>query len=364
MVFKLVGRKGTGFMTFYQELQLNQAGSKAVIKNASGFGEKFRHSAVYLFKILITLLFCMAFVIAYSTIFGNDNSIAGVVVLLCIMVFRFADLGIRVPHAMGAIGVIFAVLAFGPRIANAGNAVFGLATNVICIFLLMVLGCHNVMMANQSTLVLGYLLLYGYDVTGQAYLMRLAAIGTGAVLTGIVYYRNHRRQTYKRDLNSLIQEFDIHSSRTRWQLTVTLGVSSVLFFAALMHLPRAMWAGIAAMSVLLPFRKNIKERVKGRIPGNILGGVAFLLLYLILPPSYYTLIGILGGIGVGLSASYQWQAVFNSLGAMAVAVGILGLPGAIFFRILNNAFGALYGQVFEKLMCRSVDRLTGRQCLE
>lgn len=351
-------------MTFYQELQLNQAGSKAVIKNASGFGEKFRHSAVYLFKILITLLFCMAFVIAYSTIFGNDNSIAGVVVLLCIMVFRFADLGIRVPHAMGAIGVMFAVLAFGPRIANAGNAVFGLMTNVICIFLLMVLGCHNVMMANQSTLVLGYLLLYGYDVTGQAYWMRLAAIGTGAVLTEIVYYRNHRRQTYKRDLKSLIQEFDIHSSRTRWQLTVTLGVSSVLFFAALMHLPRAMWAGIAAMSVLLPFRQNIKERVKGRIPGNILGGAAFLLLYMILPPSYYTLIGILGGIGVGLSASYQWQAVFNSLGAMAVAVGILGLPGAVFYRILNNAFGALYGQVFEKLMCRSVDRLTGRQCLE
>ena len=118
------------------------------------------------------------------------------------------------------------------------------------------------------------------------------------------------------------------------------------------------------MSVLLPFRQNIKERVKGRIPGNILGGAAFLLLYMILPPSYYTLIGILGGIGVGLSASYQWQAVFNSLGAMAVAVGILGLPGAVFYRILNNAFGALYGQVFEKLMCRSVDRLTGRQCLE
>lgn len=351
-------------MTFYQELQLNQAGSKEVIKNAKGFREKSRHIAVYLFKILITLLFCMAFVIGYSTVFGNDNSIAGVVVLLCVMVFRFTDFGIQVPHAMGVIAVIFAVLAFGPRIANSGNLALELATNITCLFLLMVLGCHNVMMANHSTLVLGYLLLYGYDVTGEAYLQRLAALGVGAILTGIVYYRNHHRQIYKRDFKSLLREFDLRSSRTRWQMTVTIGVSTVLFFAGLLHLQRVMWAGIAAMSVLLPFRQNLKERVRGRIPGNILGGAVFILLYLFLPPSAVSYIGILGGIGVGLSASYQWQAVFNSLGAMAVAVGILGLPGAVFYRILNNAFGALYGQVIEKIIHQSIDKMMGEPCLE
>lgn len=84
-------------MTFYQELQLNQAGSKAVIKNARGFQEKFRHIVVYLFKIFITLLFCMAFVIGFSAFFGNDNSIAGVVVLLCIMVFRLPILVLKYP---------------------------------------------------------------------------------------------------------------------------------------------------------------------------------------------------------------------------------------------------------------------------
>lgn len=351
-------------MTFYQELQLNQAGSKAVIKNASGFQEKFRHIVVYLFKIFITLLFCMAFVIGFSAFFGNDNSIAGVVVLLCIMVFRFADFGIKVSHAMGTIGIMFAILAFGPRIANSGNLVFELVTNTICIFLLMILGCHNVVMANHSTLVLGYLLLYGYDVTGEAYLMRVIGLGVGAILTGIVFYRNHRHQQYKRDMKSLFQEFCLHSSRTRWQLTVTFGVSTVIFLAGLLHLPRAMWAGIAVMSVVLPFRQNLKERVRGRIPGNILGGLVFLLLYFILPPSLYTYIGILGGIGVGLSASYHWQSVFNSLGAISVAVGILGLPGAVFFRILNNVFGALYGQVFEKIFYHSMDRIAERTCLE
>ena len=48
-------------MTFYQELQLNQAGSKALIKASKSKKEKHRHIAVYLFKILLTVAFCTAY---------------------------------------------------------------------------------------------------------------------------------------------------------------------------------------------------------------------------------------------------------------------------------------------------------------
>ena len=67
---------------------------------------------------------------------------------------------------------------------------------------------------------------------------------------------------------------------------------------------------------------------------------------------------MIGGVGVGLSASYKWQAVFNSLGAMAIATSFLGLPGAILFRILNNILGSVYGQLFEKLSSRVLDCFT------
>ena len=46
-------------MTLYQELQLNQAGSKQLIRNTQDKKEKARHIAVYLFKILLTLAFCV-----------------------------------------------------------------------------------------------------------------------------------------------------------------------------------------------------------------------------------------------------------------------------------------------------------------
>ena len=67
------------------------------------------------------------------------------------------------------------------------------------------------------------------------------------------------------------------------------------------------------------YKRQIKTRVKGRIPGNLAGGIVFLLVYPILPEAFYPYIGVVGGIGVGLSATYGWQAVFNSFGAMAIA---------------------------------------------
>ena len=82
-------------MTFYQELQLNQAGSKNLLKKSETLKEKLYHMWVYLVKIAATMAFCFFFVSIFSILFGNENSIVGVVVLLCLMVFRNADLGIH-----------------------------------------------------------------------------------------------------------------------------------------------------------------------------------------------------------------------------------------------------------------------------
>ncbi|MGN0484034.1 MAG: FUSC family protein [Lachnospiraceae bacterium] len=340
-------------MTFYQELQLNQAGSKNLIRQAVSTKEKIRHTAIYLLKILLNVSFCMAFVIAYTKIFGEENSVVGVVILLCVLAFRFADLGIQTTDAMCIFPVIFAILAIGPRLANAGGLVQEFVVNSVCILTLLVLGCHNVVMFNHSTLVLDYLLLYGYDVTGRAYLYRLAGIAFGALLTMTVYYHNHRRQEYKRDFRQLLREFNLHSSRTKWQVRMALGVSIAIFLTGMLHCPRRMWAGIACMSVMLPFQKEVSERVKGRIPGNIIGGAVFLAIYFLLPESMHSLIGVISGIGVGFSATYGWQAVFNSLGALAIATSILGLPKAIFFRVFHNVFGAVCGWVTEHICSRA-----------
>ena len=336
-------------MTFYQELQLSPAGSKSYISGFQNLKDKIKHTAVYLFKILLNIAFCTAFIVLYSVLFGAENSTVGLSVLLCIMVFRFADFGIRASHGVCSIFIVFGILAAGPKISNMLPPGLALCTNVIFIMFLMMFGCHNVIMYNHSTLVLAYLLLQGYDVGGGIYSKRLLGLFIGAVITAAVFYRNHRKKSYKRTFKSLFQEFDLSSARTRWQLRLALTVSTVMLIASLLNIQKAMWIGIAAMSVCVPFRNDITYRVKYRAPGNILGGIIFLAAYLLLPEGSVSYMGIIGGIGVGLSASYGWQTVFNAFSALSIAVPVFGLKYAILLRIFNNVFGSVYAWLFERI---------------
>ena len=95
----------------------------------------------------------------------------------------------------------------------------------------------------------------------------------------------------------------------------------------LLGLPRAMWAGIACMSVCLPFTNDCVARSGKRWMFNIVGGLLFVVLYTVLPESMYAYIGIIGGI----------------------ASGLFGMPYAVALRIGANLFGSVYTVLCNKL---------------
>ena len=339
-------------MTFYQELQLSSVGSKQLIKNTTDPKEKRRHILIYNFKVYLVMAFCVAVVSLYSKLTGSNNSVVGVTVLLAVLVLRQADFGIRTTHGLFCIAGIYGILMAGPRIANSVSAVPAFAVNTICIMLLMILGCHNVIMYNHSTFVLGYLLLLGYDVTGAEYIKRVEGLAVGMVLCMFIFYKNQKNRPYRRIFLDLFREFDLNSARGRWYLKLTLIVSSAMLFMNLLDLPRAMWAGIACMSVCLPFTEDCMGRAGKRGMFNIVGCALFIVLYLILPESMYPYIGMIGGIGVGYSAGYAWQTAFNTFGALSIAAGLFGMPAAVALRIGANIFGAAYTILCNKVIDR------------
>ena len=348
-------------MTFYQELQLNQAGSKELLRKSETAQERRYHALIYLAKVAITMLFCFAFVSVFSILFGNENSVVGVVVLLCLMVFRNADFGLHTGQSTPLLALFFVDMAVFPHLAQQAAPLPALLLNVAALAFLVIFGCHNPFMFNQSTLVLGYLLLYGYDVSGDSYRMRLLAMAVGALLSCLVFYRNHKSRTYETGIKGVLQAFDLASSRTNWQLCQIICVPMVLFLAELCKMPRAMWAGIAAMSAIVPLMADMQARVKNRIIGNVAGVLCFLVLYTLLPTSIYAYIGILGGIGVGFSAKYGWQAVFNTFGALAIAEKLYGLKGAVGLRVAQNVFGVVFALLFCAAFYWVMERVTGRR---
>ena len=340
-------------MTFYQELQISSTGSKQLIKNTTDKKEKTRHILIYNFKVYLVVAFCFLVVTAFSMIFGNDNSVPGVVVLLAILVLRQADFGIKTTHGLISIAGIFAILIVGPRLSNMVDPLTAFIINIVCIFLLMMFGCHNVIMYNHSTFVLGYLLLQGYDVAGKSYHLRVVSLVVGMLICMGVFYKNQKNRPYRRSFPDLFREFDLHSARGRWYLRLTLIVSSAMLIMSLLGLPRAMWAGIACMSVCLPFTDDCMGRAEKRGLFNIVGSLIFVALYLVLPESMYPYIGMIGGIGVGYSAGYAWQTAFNTFGALSIAAGLFGLQNAVILRIGANIFGSVYTVICNK----GLDRL-------
>lgn len=337
-------------MIFYEELQLSSAGSKQLIRQAQNADEKRRHILIYNFKVYLVVAFCFAVVTAYSLLFGTANSVVGVIVLLSVMVLRQADFGIQVSHSIGVIFMIFAIMAFAPQLSNMAGPAGAFFINTVCILAILVLGCHNVIMSNQSTFILSYLLLQGYEVSGHDYVLRLLGLFVGSMICAVVFYRTHKNRSYKRRFADLLKEFRPFSVRTGWYLRFTLGIATAMLIGSILHMPRVMWIGIAVMSVLLPFSKDTKYRVKRRGPFNILGCLIFLILYYLLPNKIYAWIGLIGGIGVGYSAGYAWQTVFNTFGALAIAAELFGIKTAIILRIAANVLGSLYAVSFDLVL--------------
>ena len=96
------------------------------------------------------------------------------------------------------------------------------------------------------------------------------------ILCMVIFYKNQKNRPYRRTFLDLFREFDLQSARGRWYLKLTLIVSTAMLGMNLLGLPRAMWAGIACMSVCLPFTEDCVARSGKRWQFNIVGCVFLL----------------------------------------------------------------------------------------
>ena len=184
-------------------------------------------------------------------------------------------------------------------------------------------------------------------MAGKSYQLRVVSLVVGMLICMGVFYKNQKNRPHKRGFMDIFREFNIHSARNNWYLKLTLTVSTAMLIINLLNIPRAMWVGIACMSVCVPFSSDIAPKAKKRAPFNIVGSLIFVALYYTLPKWVHPYIGIIGGIGVGYSAGYSWQTVYNTFGALYIAAGIFGVKTAVLLRIGANIFASLYTVLFD-----------------
>ena len=334
-------------MNFYQAMQLGANNLKPVIKKTEDKKVKQKYITAFILKNILCLIFCIFTATFFGKVFGSENSIVGVVTVIALLTFRLSYLDFETKQSAFTILGIFCILAVGPYLASISTPVLGFVINFISIITIVVLGCYNVNLSNQSIFVLGYLLLFGNPASNySANINRILALLLGGIIVATIFYIKQRNTKFKNTFSDVIKGFNISNERTKWQIKLTFGICSAMLIGELIGLPKVMWIGFACMSILQPTQEKIDFRLRTRFPYMIVGCIMYFIIYLVMPNEYANLIGMLGGIMVGFSGTYEWQTVFNCFGALASAVPVLGLGGAIILRILNNGFGAIYSKVF------------------
>lgn len=337
-------------MSIFGFLQFDPVGIKRHLGELGSTWGKLRYIGFIIMQLTLASVFCMAFIMLFSTAFGPENSIVGLAVLLCIQLVRVSDFGMRRSHGAWAIIALFAIFAAGPKTVNLLEPGWAFAANAGFIFIIVLIGCHNTSAYNQVVLVLSYLLLTGLDVSGRQFDMRLAALAMGAALTISVYWLRRRKPGEESgEFISVFRKFRMSSQRTRWQIRFALGVAGSLLISSLLDWDKPVWAGISTMSVMMPVQAQIKKCLKDRVVWNVSCCAFFLVLYALIPIESYDVFSILSGMGLGFTASFLWESILSTVLA-AFAMPAYELPVAVIARALNNLLGASFGWVSGKAM--------------
>lgn len=344
-------------MKFYDQLQLSAADSKKLIKSAEIKKQKRKYILNFIFKDLITIIFCVLFVLLFTKIFGSENSIVGVSVLLFLLTFRQIHLGYKLRDSVISMMLIFIILAVSPYLASNSSAFMSLCINIISIFIIVFLSTYRVEFYNHAIIVLSYLLIYG-NSNNIDYKNRFIAIICGGILISLCLFRNHRKIEFDKNYKDLFIEFSKIDSKSLWKIKLSLGVSGAVFLGELLGLEKSMWIGIATMSVLTPFPHMRKEKLINRVLGTILGSILFMILIYIFPESIYSYMGLIGGMIVGFCATYKYQTMFNALGALSMAMLIYGSNSAAIIRVVDNLFAVVFVIIFSFLF----DKIFLREC--
>lgn len=289
-------------------------------------------------------------------VLGQENAIVGVVVLLSVLTFQKVHFGYQAAHAAGAMIAIFLIYAFVPPLLREVNPVWGAAITATSLVIILLLGCDEVAFHNHIVLVLSFLLLYGYPVSPAGFWQRVIGLLLGGAWAASILYRKHRHLAHPRGLRDVARDAVRWTPENEWRLKLALTVPLAMLCGQLLGLDRPMWIGIAAMSVLSPDATLRPRKMLERFAGTVVGTALFFTIVSFLPlPA--PVLGMTGGFLVGLTTSYRYQTLFNTLGALSVALALYGPVGSASARLVDNGFGIVVTLVFVFIVDRLISSL-------
>lgn len=284
----------------------------------------------------------VVFVALFSGVFGTENSLAGVSLVIGVMMFPLCYTGVTRKHMCVQIIAMYTLLPILAALSTY-NIYLGLVINFLTISWIMITSSEPNIMIPHFTYVLTYSFCLLSNVTGKAFILReISMIAGGIIIAAVtcICWRRKKLGDNGRSFRSHISLCIKNNKQLIFRLTIGYCVS--IFICNLLGLPRAAWAAIPVLSVTQTDYKNTSRRMGIRLLSTIAGASVFALLFgYVLPEQYYSFVPlILGYMGCfSFMKKYGIQQFFNAINAMYAALVIFNIGEDITNRIICLLIG-------------------------
>ena len=246
-----------------------------------------------IFSNLLKLVFITLFVGVFSQIFGTNNSLTWVCVLIGTMMYWYMDIGINIKQAPFVIVLMFLQIGFSNKLAQI-NPVIGLIVNFITIFLIMYIPSAKPEYKAYMPFLLCYIFNQSNPAEGHDFVTRMLSLLIGGVIVSLVYYFKNKNSNKEHDtIKQAFKSMSITSNRFIIALKMAIGVSIAMLIGTLFGVKKTMWISMSVMSLTQIDFSNTQKRFISRIISTIIGSIVFAILFQALVPEKYDVLSLI-----------------------------------------------------------------------
>lgn len=289
---------------------------------------------------LLVFAFCVIFITTYNKLFGVDNSIVGVMMLMSLLMFMKADFGINSTTVGILMTVIFTSMGVLASVSNY-NMFIGIIINFITISIVLVLTKGDETQNNYMPFIMAYIMFKGYDIEGILLDKRILSLFIIGTLIGALYYLINQNKETTTSFKKIIYEATNSVSWRRWALVFITTMTISMGFGDAFNVEKSMWIDLTVLSLIQPIEDEIIKRRKKRIPATIVGSmIMFILFTYVIPEEKVTALMLIAGFLSMFINSYFIKTAYNSFSALVTAMLVMPAGEAVALRIACNIIGA------------------------
>ncbi|MDU2121570.1 MAG: FUSC family protein [Clostridium celatum] len=283
----------------------------------------------------IIFLVILLFVKGFELIFGSNNSLVGVTIIISILVLMQEDLTKNLSSNL--IKLLFMNLISGvfSNIAT-NNMYLGLVLNFI---ILLLIGYSLTSKLNKVMVVpfgLQYLFMLYTPVEGSDFTKRLVGLAIGAILimlVQLVIYKGSKNNKVEdseienninnenKEENEYVRVFNkvnIHHVRGAYAIRIALLTAIAVFIVDFFNLAQGRWIVYTIFSLTELYSEHCRVRSKQRLQGTVIGIIIIMLLFIVIKDNTIRgLIVLLGGYLDTYTTNYRDKIICVTMSVVA-----------------------------------------------